>query len=150
MHWQHRKIVSPCYSWKRSSLGLSTALSKCSVFSTRHGLTVNRSEFLDLPPQNSFARLLAHKLADYYSLVHRINEDGTSIRVFKTPTASMYVLEVRPRVYLLTLFQAYTITYTSAIHSRWPLSTSICNGCEDHASGRIRSTTRICWWEYSG
>jgi len=52
-------------------------------------ISSSESEFLDLPPQNSFARLLAHKLADYYSLVHRINEDGTSIRVFKTPTASM-------------------------------------------------------------
>ncbi|KIX09993.1 uncharacterized protein Z518_01074 [Rhinocladiella mackenziei CBS 650.93] len=47
------------------------------------------SEFLDLPPQNSFARLLAHKLADYYCLAHRINEDGTSIRVFKTPCVSI-------------------------------------------------------------
>ncbi|KAJ9603488.1 hypothetical protein H2200_012266 [Cladophialophora chaetospira] len=41
-------------------------------------------QFVDLPPQNSFARLLAHKLADYYSLAHHINEDGTSIRVFQT------------------------------------------------------------------
>ncbi|EXJ80008.1 hypothetical protein A1O3_08294 [Capronia epimyces CBS 606.96] len=47
------------------------------------------SEFLDLPPQNSFARLLSHKLADYYSLAHHINEDGTSIRLFRTPCASL-------------------------------------------------------------
>ncbi|KIW16660.1 hypothetical protein PV08_03848 [Exophiala spinifera] len=44
--------------------------------------------FLDLPPQNAFARLLTHKLADYYSLVHHINDDGTSVRVFRTPSAS--------------------------------------------------------------
>ncbi|KAJ4520149.1 hypothetical protein HRR83_002114 [Exophiala dermatitidis] len=43
------------------------------------------SDFLDLPPQNAFARLLSHKLADYYSLAHHINEDGTSIRLFRTP-----------------------------------------------------------------
>ena len=48
-----------------------------------------RSEFLDLPPQNAFARLLAHKLADYYMLAHHINEDGTSIRLFKTPLITM-------------------------------------------------------------
>ncbi|EXJ83797.1 hypothetical protein A1O1_07424 [Capronia coronata CBS 617.96] len=47
------------------------------------------SDFLDLPPQNSFARLLSHKLADYYSLAHHINDDGTSIRLFRTPCASL-------------------------------------------------------------
>ncbi|EXJ62556.1 hypothetical protein A1O7_02994 [Cladophialophora yegresii CBS 114405] len=47
------------------------------------------TQFLDLPPQNSFARLLAHKLADYYSLAHHINEDGTSIRVFRTPNPAL-------------------------------------------------------------
>ena len=46
---------------------------------------------MDLPPQNSFARLLAHKLADYYSLAHHINDDGTSIRIFRTPSISLYV-----------------------------------------------------------
>ena len=45
-------------------------------------------EFIDLPPQNSYARLLAHKLADYYGLHHHINEDGTSIRVFRTISGS--------------------------------------------------------------
>ncbi|ETI23596.1 hypothetical protein G647_05398 [Cladophialophora carrionii CBS 160.54] len=47
------------------------------------------TQFFDLPPQNSFARLLAHKLADYYSLAHHINEDGTSIRVFRTPNPTL-------------------------------------------------------------
>ncbi|KAI1614076.1 hypothetical protein EDD36DRAFT_215971 [Exophiala viscosa] len=49
----------------------------------------SESEFLDLPPQNGYARLLAHKLADYYSLAHHINEDGTSIRVFRPSSASL-------------------------------------------------------------
>ncbi|RMZ90441.1 hypothetical protein DV736_g2338, partial [Chaetothyriales sp. CBS 134916] len=40
-------------------------------------------DHIDLPPQHSYARLLAHKLADYYGMVHVINEDGTSIRVFR-------------------------------------------------------------------
>ncbi|KIX98252.1 uncharacterized protein Z520_06332 [Fonsecaea multimorphosa CBS 102226] len=52
-------------------------------------ITIPGNDFLDLPPQNSFARLLAHKLADYYSLAHHINEDGTSIRIFRTPAVSM-------------------------------------------------------------
>ncbi|OAL35544.1 hypothetical protein AYO20_05163 [Fonsecaea nubica] len=52
-------------------------------------ITMPGNDFLDLPPQNSFARLLAHKLADYYSLAHHINEDGTSIRIFRTPDVSM-------------------------------------------------------------
>ena len=46
-------------------------------------------EFMDLPPQNSYARLLAHKLADYYGLLHRINEDGASIRIFRTNAANL-------------------------------------------------------------
>ena len=46
-------------------------------------------DFIDLPPQNSYARLLAHKLADYYSLLHRINEDGTSIRIFRTTALNL-------------------------------------------------------------
>ncbi|RMD42501.1 hypothetical protein DV735_g2583, partial [Chaetothyriales sp. CBS 134920] len=46
---------------------------------------INQSavDYIDLPPQHSYARLLAHKLADYYGLLHVINEDGTSIRVFR-------------------------------------------------------------------
>ncbi|ETN40330.1 uncharacterized protein HMPREF1541_04606 [Cyphellophora europaea CBS 101466] len=46
-------------------------------------------EFIDLPPQNSYARLLAHKLADYYGMMHHINEDGTSIRIFRAITISL-------------------------------------------------------------
>lgn len=42
-------------------------------------------QFIDLPPQNSYARLLAHKLADYYGLMHHITEDGLSVRIFRTP-----------------------------------------------------------------
>ncbi|OAP61135.1 hypothetical protein AYL99_03336 [Fonsecaea erecta] len=52
-------------------------------------IAIQGNDFLDLPPQNSFARLLAHKLADYYSLAHHINEDGTSIRIFRTPDVSL-------------------------------------------------------------
>jgi hypothetical protein len=40
-------------------------------------------EVLDLPPQNSFGRLLAHKLADYYSLQHVISDDSTSVRLYR-------------------------------------------------------------------
>lgn len=39
-------------------------------------------EVLDLPPQNSFGRLLAHKLADYYSLQHVISDDSASVRLY--------------------------------------------------------------------
>ncbi|KIW97191.1 uncharacterized protein Z519_02583 [Cladophialophora bantiana CBS 173.52] len=52
-------------------------------------IAIPGNDFLDLPPQNSFTRLLTHKLADYYSLAHHINEDGTSIRIFRSPNVSM-------------------------------------------------------------
>jgi len=42
------------------------------------------NELLELPPQNSFARLLTHKLADYYGLAHAVNEDNTSVRIFRS------------------------------------------------------------------
>jgi hypothetical protein len=54
-----------------------------------HFINDGEGNFLDLPPQNSFARLLAHKLADYYTLAHHIHEDGTSIRLFRTPTMTL-------------------------------------------------------------
>lgn len=40
-------------------------------------------EVLDLPPQNSFGRLLAHKLADYYCLQHVISDDSNSVRLYR-------------------------------------------------------------------
>ena len=52
-------------------------------------ITHSTVEFIDLPPQNSYARLLAHKLADYYSLFHRINDDGQTIRIFRTASPNL-------------------------------------------------------------
>ena len=40
---------------------------------------------LDLPPCNSFCRLLAHKLADYYALTHYVDNAVTSVRLYRTP-----------------------------------------------------------------
>lgn len=41
------------------------------------------SDVLDLPPQNSFTRLLTYKLADYYGLQRNATEDGSSVRIFR-------------------------------------------------------------------
>lgn len=43
-----------------------------------------RDVTLDLPPQNSYERLLAHKLADYYSLLRYSSADGNAIRLYKS------------------------------------------------------------------
>ena len=40
---------------------------------------------LDLPPCNSFCRLLAHKMADYYALTHYVDNAVTSVRLYRTP-----------------------------------------------------------------
>lgn len=40
---------------------------------------------LELPPCNSFCRLLAHKLADYYALTHYVDNAVTSVRLYRTP-----------------------------------------------------------------
>lgn len=40
---------------------------------------------LDLPPCNSFCRLLAHKLADYYFLTHFVDNAQSAVRLYRTP-----------------------------------------------------------------
>lgn len=52
----------------------------------------DRDPALDLPPCNSFCRLLIHKLADYYFLTHFVDTSTNSIRVFRTPFCRLYVL----------------------------------------------------------
>lgn len=49
-------------------------------------LTMFFSEpMIDLPPCNSFCRLLAHKLADYYALTHFVDNAVSSVRLHRTP-----------------------------------------------------------------
>lgn len=50
----------------------------------------NEAESFTLPPQNAYARLLSHKLADYHGQMHCVTEDGASVRIFRTP------VEVQP------------------------------------------------------
>ncbi|KAI9794774.1 MAG: hypothetical protein M1816_002902 [Peltula sp. TS41687] len=40
---------------------------------------------LELPPCNSFCRLLIHKLADYYFLTHFVDTKINAVRLFRTP-----------------------------------------------------------------
>jgi hypothetical protein len=44
-----------------------------------------RDPFIDLPPCNSFCRLLTHKLADYYHMTHQYDSASGSVRIFRTP-----------------------------------------------------------------
>ncbi|KAK0728613.1 hypothetical protein B0T26DRAFT_698693 [Lasiosphaeria miniovina] len=41
--------------------------------------------FMDLPPSNSFCRMLTHKLADYYHMTHQFEATAGAVRIFKTP-----------------------------------------------------------------
>lgn len=40
---------------------------------------------MDLPPSNSFCRMLTHKLADYYHMTHSYEPHIGSVRIFRTP-----------------------------------------------------------------
>jgi len=40
---------------------------------------------LNLPQCNSFYRMLAHKMADYYMLGHLVDDSSAAVRLFKTP-----------------------------------------------------------------
>ena len=46
---------------------------------------ISRESMIDLPPCNSFCRLLAHKLADYYALTHFVDNAVSSVRLYRTP-----------------------------------------------------------------
>ena len=40
---------------------------------------------MDLPPCNSFCRMLTHKLADYYHMTHQVDGIAGAVRIFRTP-----------------------------------------------------------------
>lgn len=44
-----------------------------------------REPYMDLPPSNSFCRMLTHKLADYYHMTHSYEPHIGSVRIFRTP-----------------------------------------------------------------
>jgi len=46
---------------------------------------------LDLPQSNSFYRMLAHRLADYYLVNHVVDDSGMAVRLYKTMHSRMYV-----------------------------------------------------------
>ncbi|KAH6655775.1 hypothetical protein BKA67DRAFT_675766 [Truncatella angustata] len=41
--------------------------------------------FMDLPPSNSFCRMLTHKLADYYHMTHSFEAVQGAVRIYRTP-----------------------------------------------------------------
>ncbi|KAF7549831.1 hypothetical protein G7046_g8214 [Stylonectria norvegica] len=45
----------------------------------------SREPYMDLPPSNSFCRMLTHKLADYYHMTHSYEPQVGSVRIFRTP-----------------------------------------------------------------
>jgi hypothetical protein len=45
----------------------------------------SKEPYIDLPPCNSFCRLLTHKLADYYHMTHQYDSVTGSVRIFRTP-----------------------------------------------------------------
>ena len=53
-----------------------------SIYANRY---ICREPFVDLPPCNSFCRMLTHKLADYYHLTHQVDSTAGAIRIFRTP-----------------------------------------------------------------
>lgn len=45
----------------------------------------SKEPFMDLPPSNSFCRMLTHKLADYYHMTHSFEAGAGAVRIFRTP-----------------------------------------------------------------
>lgn len=44
-----------------------------------------REPYMDLPPNNSFCRMLTHKLADYYHMTHSFEAVQGAVRIYRTP-----------------------------------------------------------------
>ncbi|KAH9892332.1 hypothetical protein F4778DRAFT_316561 [Xylariomycetidae sp. FL2044] len=47
----------------------------------------SKEPYMDLPPNNSFCRMLTHKLADYYHMTHSFEAVQSSVRIYRTPFA---------------------------------------------------------------
>ncbi|KAK6082746.1 R3H domain-containing protein [Seiridium cupressi] len=45
----------------------------------------SKEPFMDLPPSNSFCRMLTHKLADYYHMTHSFEAVQGAVRIYRTP-----------------------------------------------------------------
>ncbi|KAK1253552.1 hypothetical protein MKX07_001629 [Trichoderma sp. CBMAI-0711] len=45
----------------------------------------SKEPYIDLPPSNSFCRMLTHKLADYYHMTHSYERSLGAVRIFRTP-----------------------------------------------------------------
>ncbi|OIW28911.1 hypothetical protein CONLIGDRAFT_681848 [Coniochaeta ligniaria NRRL 30616] len=45
----------------------------------------SKEPFMDLPPCNSFCRMLTHKLADYYHMTHSFEAVAGAVRIYRTP-----------------------------------------------------------------
>ncbi|KAI0134289.1 hypothetical protein BJ170DRAFT_679192 [Xylariales sp. AK1849] len=44
-----------------------------------------KEPYMDLPPSNSFCRMLTHKLADYYHMTHSFEAVQGAVRIYRTP-----------------------------------------------------------------
>ncbi|SPQ22125.1 addea7bf-b97e-4690-be8d-70a42029edd7 [Thermothielavioides terrestris] len=45
----------------------------------------SKEPYMDLPPSNSFCRMLTHRLADYYHMTHSYEAAAGAVRIFRTP-----------------------------------------------------------------
>ncbi|KAI0395432.1 hypothetical protein F5Y17DRAFT_456994 [Xylariaceae sp. FL0594] len=45
----------------------------------------SKEPYMDLPPNNSFCRMLTHKLADYYHMTHSFEAVQNAVRIYRTP-----------------------------------------------------------------
>ncbi|OAR01552.1 hypothetical protein LLEC1_03804 [Akanthomyces lecanii] len=45
----------------------------------------SKEPYMDLPPSNSFCRMLTHNLADYYHMTHSYEAHIGAVRIFRTP-----------------------------------------------------------------
>ena len=71
-------MSSTLFSLRSKSIALTN--SDVSVLNLRR-----REPYMDLPPNNSFCRMLTHKLADYYHMTHSFEAVQGAVRIYRTP-----------------------------------------------------------------
>ena len=98
MHWRIHETVSLSSSWRKISLRLLRTKGAVKGLGVEVLRTLTRAscEIFNMPPINSYHRLLAHKMAEYYRLTHVADSSGASVRMFRGEAARMYCIQSLP------------------------------------------------------
>ena len=103
---------------------------------------------LDLPPCNSFYRLLAHRLADYYALSHFLDNSVSAVRLYRTPYCRVRTPLNEVAQKLLPVDEARAVAPSMKIMRRANMMSdeqapSSGANTNDHSAGASKATSEV-------